>query len=140
RSQGFDPVSKIRKAVETRVAAQRGFAQGSRKPSPWPTVLLLLAALAALVTGALWAPDGVAGVLLGVGLLVSAIPGWVGAGVGQSKVGTPGASLVAILVSVLVQTALVALAAFVPGLPLPSRIGALLWAVALQRSIVHTLM
>lgn len=140
RSQGFDPVSKIRKTIEKKVAAQRGFGKGSRKPSPLLTAMLLLAALAAIAIGAVMAPDGVAGVLLGAGLLVAAIPGWVGAGVGQSKVGTPGASLVAILVSVLVQVALVSVAAFAPGLPLPTRIGVLLWAVGLQRSMLHTLM
>lgn len=49
RSTGFDPASKIKQGVEARLAATRGFAEGSPKPKWQPTALLFVAGLTAMI-------------------------------------------------------------------------------------------
>jgi hypothetical protein len=115
RSSGFQPASKLRSRLERRVSALRGFEKGSPPPSRWPSLGLLVVAIAVAAWAAATTPTGVAAFFGAGALFVASIPGWAGAGVGQGRLGVPVGALVAISISLLLQWALVAGAGLIPG-------------------------
>jgi uncharacterized membrane protein YgcG len=52
KSRGFDPASKIRAGLEARLSAHADFGDRSLRPRRWPTLLLTVAALALIASGA----------------------------------------------------------------------------------------
>jgi hypothetical protein len=139
RSSGFSPVSKIQTALEARVQRLRGFSGHARKPSRAPTAILTLTGLGLCVLAALTDTSGVVGLVL-VGLLVVvSLPGWIGATVGQHRVGWPVGGLVSIAISLLFQAGLVAAFGASIGFPLLSLAGGMLWAAGLARTFFHLL-
>lgn len=134
RSTGFDPASKVRAGLERRLAALRGFAAGTAKPAWQPTAALLVAGAAAVALGAVRAPAGWLGIVLGALLMVVALPGWIAAGTSQSKVGLPFGALVAIGLVLTVQAGLLVLFALLPGLPLLGLAGGALIACGAARA------
>jgi uncharacterized membrane protein YgcG len=140
RSSGFQPASKLRTGLEKRVAALRGFEAGSPKPSWRPTLLLILAGLALGAFAAATTPGGFVA-LVAAGLLIPvSIPGWVGAAVGQSRIGVPVGALVAIAISLLLHLALVGGLALAPGLPWLAVASAALVAAGYGRAFFNLLM
>jgi hypothetical protein len=139
RSSGFQPASKLRAGLERRVSALRGFEKGSPAPSRWPTLGLLAAAILFSVWVALTVPSGFVA-WFGVGaLFVASIPGWVGAGVSQGRLGVPVGALVAIAISLLLQAGLVAGAGWVPGVPWQVVAAMALFAAAFARPFFNVL-
>jgi uncharacterized membrane protein YgcG len=139
RSTGFDPVSKLRANLERRVAAVRGFAPDSGKPSWKPTAALLASGVALVVLGAFVRSGGALGVVLGVLLLVVALPGWITAATAQARVGVPVGALVVITVALVIQCALIAGFTLLPGFALLSLAGATLAACGGARAFFNLL-
>jgi uncharacterized membrane protein YgcG len=140
RSSGFQPASKLRAGLEKRVAALRGFETGSPRPSWPPTLLLLLAGLVLCGVAAATTPDGFVALVAAGFLIPVSIPGWVGAAVGQSRIGVPVGALVAIGISLVLQLGLVGALALVPSLPLLAVAGVGLVAAGFARPFFNLLM
>lgn len=149
RGTGFDPAGKIRSGVEARLKRVRGFADGSPKPAWKPTALLLLGgvgvwlAVALLQASGLWratAPS-VAPLCIGlpVALLLVSVAGWVGAFVGQSRVGGLGGPYGALLVSGLAMAATFWTFSGLPAATTGLLLGGLLFALGLVRSQANVL-
>jgi uncharacterized membrane protein YgcG len=79
--------------------------------------------------------------LVAAGLLIPvSIPGWVGAAVGQSRIGVPVGALVAIVISLALHLALVGGLALAPGLPWLAVASAALVAAGYGRAFFNLLM
>lgn len=149
RSTGFDPASKIRAGLESRLKRVGGFAEGSPKPAWRPTGILLLAGFL-LVAGTLTAassglfkslPPGNAGpsIALIFALVLVSIPGWIGAFVGQGRVTGLFGPHVALFLSELATAALLILFAFIPAMSAGLLLGGLCVALAIARSQANVL-
>lgn len=139
RSSGFQPASKLRSGLERRVSALRGFEKGSPPPSRWPSLGLLVVAIAFSAWAAVTTPTGVAAFFGAGALLVASIPGWAGAGVSQGRLGAPVGGLVAISISLLIQWALVAGAGWIPGAPWHLVVAMAIFAAAFSRPFFNVL-
>ena len=149
RSTGFDPAGKIRSGVEARLKRVRGFADGSPKPAWKPTALLLLAGAVVLIAVALLSAAGLLrgaapGAIplcigLPVALLLVSIPGWIGAFVGQGRVGGLGGPYCALLASGLAMAGIFWAFSGLPAASAGLLLGGLLFALALVRSQANVL-
>jgi hypothetical protein len=140
RSSGFQPASKLRVGLEKRVAALRGFEAGSPKPSWKPTLLLIVTGLALAGVAAATAPGGFVALVAAGFLIPASIPGWVGGAFGQSRIGVPVGSLIAIVISLLLHLVLVGALALAPGLPWLAVAAAALVAAGYGRAFFNLLM
>ncbi|MEO7793289.1 MAG: hypothetical protein ABIV06_00835 [Thermoanaerobaculia bacterium] len=149
RGTGFDPAAKIRAGVEERLKRVRGFAEGSPKPAWRPTGLLLLAGFALLLLTALGAASRLLATpasgaiaicfFIGMALVVGAIPGFIGALVGQGRVGALAGPYFGLLLSqVAMAGTLWGLSSLSTAHPLHLA-GGLLFALGLVRSQANVL-
>ena len=69
KSSGFDPASKIKKGLEAKLAAHADFGDASPAPSRWPTAVLLLAGVAALLA-AMFLGDQDPGAVVGLAIML----------------------------------------------------------------------
>ncbi len=137
---GFDPASRIKSGVETRLAQLRGFAGGSPRPARRPTLQLLLAGLVLLGFAAIALPASRLPALVTFpALLLVSVPGFVAAFVGQSRVHGLAGPAIGIAIAFLLQLAVVALFSWWPDAALLVPLGGACLALALARSLLNVL-
>jgi uncharacterized membrane protein YgcG len=141
RSTGFDPASKIRGGVESKLKQIRGFAKGSPKPRWEPTGLLLAAAFAILVAAFVVSPAQrgmVPGILIGF-TLVWVVFGLIPAMVGQGRLRSIVGACVWIAIGLAVYAFAIWGIAGQSGVSWLHVAGALLWATGLTRATFNLL-
>ena len=149
RSTGFDPAAKIRAGVEARLKRVRGFAEGSPKPAWKPTALLVVAGIATLALVALGTASGLLRgaapgavplcIGLAIALLLVSIPGWVGAFIGQGRVGRLGGPYFGLLLAEAAITGVLWVFSALPAASVGLLLGGLLFALGIVRSHANVL-